>query len=75
MIAHAVSVEPVKQTPATRGSLVMPQQTVAPSPQELQHFFSRHAGFMHQLHREKRIKLVCSAALRSRYSGGHAAAT
>ena len=51
LIARAVSVEPVKATPATRGSLRQRgADGGAVARQELQHGF-RHAGFVQQLHR------------------------
>jgi hypothetical protein len=51
LIARAVSVEPVKATPATRGSLVSAAPTVAPVARQELHDRFGHAGFMQQLHR------------------------
>ena len=64
LIARAVSVEPVKATPATRGSLRQRRADVAPSPGRNCSDRFRHAGFVQQLHREvRRSRLVCSAGL------------
>ena len=63
LIRRAVSVEPVKQTPATRGSRVSAAPTVAPSPGRYCNTSCGMPASCSSCTAAKPIRLVCSAGL------------